>query len=682
MNLEKLVKEEISGNTAKSYVANVSNFHRIQASTMFHEAAEYVKNELVKLGLKDATIEQFPADGKEKYWTYTSPMGWTVRSAELRLKEPSEELMANYEDEPQCLHTYSRSTPAEGVAGELVDVGTGTKPEDYEGKDVRGKFVLAAGRGRAVHEQAVFKFGASAVITDALSLEIPNARESIDVPDAHAYQSIWPTAEEMEKVTFGFSLSKRQGNHLRELIRRGKKVKLWARVDGDLFPGKLDVVTATIPGNAKATEEVFLIAHLCHPKQSANDNASGSGLLLEVARTIRRLVDSGKIGPPARTIRFLWVPETLGSVAFLQRHEELHSRMIAGIDLDMVGENQELCKSTLNLDRTPDSLPSYLNDHVYGLLEKVEKEFDAQSPYGSTSTFRFASQTYSGGSDHAEFNNSTVHVPCVMLLQWPDLYYHTSLDTIDKVSEDTLRRVGWVVTNAILTLADAGEEEALLFAGQTALRGMARLGEVEREAVEELLKKKQQENLGENSEALAMEILKTAAHHRNRVEHAMWREQQAVKSVGRLAQTEGSGELLEDYCRHVAEFGDRTLARLEALTRFVTNKLGLTAPTRPEKTQAEMEAEKLVPRRLFKGTLSLETFKKILGEKEFEWYRQVEEKDVAFMKKVAEIVNFADGRRNVCEIVKAVSAEYDRTETEHVLKFFRDLEKVKLAVFQ
>ena len=85
MNLNKIVKEEVSGNIAKSFVAQISRFHWIQSSTMFHEAAEHMKNELVKMGLHDAVIEQFASDGKREYCTHTSPIGWTVNSAELHL---------------------------------------------------------------------------------------------------------------------------------------------------------------------------------------------------------------------------------------------------------------------------------------------------------------------------------------------------------------------------------------------------------------------------------------------------------------------------------------------------------------------------------------------------------------------------------------------------------------------
>jgi hypothetical protein len=59
-----------------------------------------------------------------------------------------------------------------------------------------------------------------------------------------------------------------------------------------------------------------------------------------------------------------------------------------------------------------------------------------------------------------------------MLLQWPDLYYHTSMDTVDKLSEDSLQRIGWITTVAILMLAEAAMEDAFLFANQTASQGM------------------------------------------------------------------------------------------------------------------------------------------------------------------------------------------------------------------
>ncbi|HVO37234.1 MAG TPA: DUF4910 domain-containing protein [Candidatus Acidoferrum sp.] len=682
MSLNKLVKDELSGNIAKSYVAQICRFHRIQGSPMFHEAAEYVKAELIKLGLEDATIEQYPADGKTKYWTHTSPVGWEIKSAELHLTEPEEQLLCTYEDLPQSLHTFSKATPPEGVTAELVDVGMGIKPEHYEGKNVKGKFVLATGRARLVHEQAVYKYGALGVITDTITYEMPHVRESVDIPDAHAYQAIWPTAEDLPKVAFGFSLSKRQGNALRAYLREGKTVKLKAKVDAKLFPFHADVVTTTIQGSQKPEEEIFLVAHLCHPKPSANDNASGSGVLLEIARTIKALLASGKIHRPARTIRFIWVPETLGSVTYISNHPDLPNRMVAGINLDMVGQNQELCHSSLSIDRTPDSCPSYLNDFVYSLIEQTIEEFDYPAVFSTGSTFRIRSNPFSGGSDHAEFTETTTHVPCVMLIQWPDLFYHTSMDTIDNVSEDSLRRVGWITAVATLTLANATHEEALLLAHQTASKGTARIEEAGVAAVKELRKKTEDPKLKDDRMSLAAELTKTFTYYKNKIEHIVWREAEAVRSVKRLGEHPELTAYLDRYCEDITDAGKRVTEKLEEVFSFIAKASAISLPAKLEETPAEKELKTLIPKRQFKGTLSADYLKKKLGEKEYEWYMEIAEKDMDFEKKMLEIVNFIDGKRTAHMIMQAVSAEYSPTDPEHMLKFVGDLEKAKLVTFQ
>jgi len=676
--IKKTVKEELSGDNAKLYVQQVSNFHRIQASPMFHEAAEYVKDTLLKIGIKDAKIEQFTSDGSKKYWTYTSPIGWEVKNAELRLVEPEEKLICRYADTPTCLHTHSKATPPEGVTVELIDVGAGLRAKDYKGKDVKGKFVLATGRAKIVHEQAVYKRDAAGVITDTLTYEMKNVRESVDIPDAHAYQAIWPTKEDLDKVTLGFSISKRQGNHLRDLLKKGKSVKLKAKVDARLFSSNLDVVVATVPGSSKSDEEVFLIAHLCHPKPSANDNASGSGLLLEIARTIYTLIDSGKITRPARTIKFIWVPETYGTIAFLYNHPEVPGKLVAGINLDMVGQNQELCKSNLTVDITPDSLPSYLNDFVVNLLEESVKEFDYSVIFGSASIFRYKTNLYTGGSDHAEFVDSTIRVPCVMLLQWPDLFYHSSMDTIDKVSSDSLKRVGWIATVAALTIADADVDEALYLANQTSSRGITRIKETERKAIEELYHIKEDPKLKEKPDELTKSLAKKAFYHKNKIEHIIQREKEAVGSVKRLGNNTDLENFIHEFTEDISVTGEKEIARIDENLFYIAKTMRASIPDQIEETKAEKESKKIVPERLFKGSLSMEAVRKASTEKEYEWYEEKCKKDTAFGMKMVEGLNFMDGKRTLYEIITAVSAEYTETKAEDVLRFLRNLEKMKL----
>src|SRR5512137_1991082 len=112
------------------------------------------------------------------------------------------------------------------VTAELVWVGDGTNESDYKGKDVAGKIVLATGYGGEVHRLAVLKYGAKAVVC---YLDDDRAK---DHPDMLQYTGMWPRTEELERVTFGFNLSHRQGEKLRDLILSGKKVVVRGQVKG------------------------------------------------------------------------------------------------------------------------------------------------------------------------------------------------------------------------------------------------------------------------------------------------------------------------------------------------------------------------------------------------------------------------------------------------------------------
>ncbi len=676
MKDEKLLKDELSGSTAKSYVSHIARFHRIQGSPMFHDAALYVVEELRKIGLRDAEIMQFPADGKHKFWTHQSTLGWKVESAELRMVEPKEKLLATFEDIPMSLHTFSKGTPSEGVTAELVDVGAGLSDKDYRGKKVKGRLVLATGSARSVQVEAVVKRGAAGVITDALTFEFPKVRESIDIPDAHSYQGIWPTAKNAAKIKFGFSLSKRQGNELRGYLRDGKKVKLRAKVDAKLFRGRYDVVTATIRGSSKPQEEIFLIAHLCHPKPGANDNASGSGALMEVARAITALIKSGKMKRPARTIRFFWVPETTGTIALLSTHPEMSKRLVAGINLDMVGEDQEMCRSTLNVCVTPDSLPSYLNDLVMSVVERSGKELDPMDQIGLTSTFRYTRTPFSLGSDNAEFVEPSVGVPCISFTQWPDMFYHTSMDTMDKVSEDSLRRVGWITAVSAIELAHADASTAFALASLTCSRGLARIAEAGGKASDDLF--------GARDDAKTKGKVKKLAglikYHTSRIEHVIRREQEAVRSVRKLGNTRELEDFVNGQTRALADAGKRELARLGGTVAAIQDGLRVKIPAAVP-TPAEKESVGLVPMRRFKGNLEWSLLRDFLGESGYKAYKKIEETDHNFMAKTPEIIYFMDGKRTVDGIVRAVSAECGPTDHNHVLMYLRDLERMKLVSF-
>jgi hypothetical protein len=84
---------------------------------------------------------------------------------------------------------------------------------------------------------------------------------------------------------------------------------------------------------------------------------------------------------------------------------------------------------------------------------------------------------------------------------------------------------------------------------------------------------------------------------------------------------------------------------------------------------------------MFKGTLNLEILIETLGEKEYDWYRHLDESDYNSGNKLYELLNFMDGKKSLHEIVKAVSSEYTPMDMDMALRFVRDLEKSRLLKF-
>jgi hypothetical protein len=58
------------------------------------------------------------------------------------------------------------------------------------------------------------------------------------------------------------------------------------------------------------------------------------------------------------------------------------------------------------------------------------------------------------------------------------------------------------------------------------------------------------------------------------------------------------------------------------------------------------------------------------------------EKDSLFSKKMYEIVNLMDGKRDLSEITDFVSAEYGHTDHRDVLRFVEDLKRIRLVSYR
>jgi hypothetical protein len=176
--------------------------------------------------------------------------------------------------------------------------------------------------------------------------------------------------------------------------------------------------------------------------------------MIEAARTVQALVAEKKL-TLRPTLHFMWVPEFFGTMAYVTSHPDAKApRIVANINMDMVGEDTVKTNSRFYYTRTPDSVPSFLNAVLEDVLEQT-KEADLVAPSGSRHTWPAEETSYAQGSDHDVFLG--LGVPSTMLGHDPDWTHHTSEDTIDKTDATEFRRVGVFATAAAAFLASADE---------------------------------------------------------------------------------------------------------------------------------------------------------------------------------------------------------------------------------
>jgi aminopeptidase YwaD len=648
-----LLHTELSGEWAKEQVIHISRHSRVQGSRGYRDAADYVLEQLRGLGFdeEEAWIESFPSDMEAEYQTWISPSGWDIDDSELWMVEPRRELLTRWTDLPIGTMTYSNAGEA---TGELVYVGRGDSPSDYEGVDVEGKIVLCTGYGGNVHRLAVLEHGALAVVC------YMNDDRSRLHPDLVLYTGMWPRPGEEEETTFGFNLSRRQGEMLRDMLASDERVVLHGRVEGrGLEPFYMDMPVAWIRGASEPDEVLVFSAHLDHPKESANDNASGSAALLDMARTMKALIESGEMARPERSILFLWVAEYYGTMAYVDAHPEMIGRpmggdFLANINMDMVGQHLEKAHSTMMIRRSPYSNPSILNAVVANMAEMLD-HLEIRTPRGSLSAHNFRVTPYSGGSDHTMFN--ALHIPGIMIGH-TDWAHHTSRDTPEMVDPVQLQRSEMIGLSTFLHLSNLSEEEAVELAWYAGAGAMNRLGAAGHRVHRELRAADGGAAAGAGGTSAAAADARAEAANHLRHHHA-W-EREALGTILHFQDAPGARAAVESVQRRL----DGELDRLsEELFQGSVTEVALAR-----------ETDERIPRRLTRSSLQMHNLsvpERDLPEDRAAWYGSAENPLTGMHR--MEIVNFMDGERTIHEIRDAVSAGYGAVPTEAVARYIDDL---------
>ena len=650
------IENEISGDNSFDLIRHLTLYHSPNGSNEDFEAqARWVAEKARDYGLVDVKV----------FWLGGGDRPWNVHSGEAWIVEPEISKLGDTLESPLRVATNSRSAD---VTAELIDVGAGTAETDYQGRDVKGKIVLASGNSKAVHALAVWKFGAAGVIA--------YAPQRPYFPDQAALTSISYKSDDGKDGAFAFILTQREGDglhaRLEELKRTGKTVRVRVNIKTSFNEPRQGITEAWIRGTNPRNDDIVLTAHMQEERTSANDDRSGVANLLEIGRCLNKLIAEGKLERPRRNIRFWWVDEIGAEYRYLADNPEAARTMLANLNQDMVGAKQSEGSRVQFMSRTPFSRPSFLNDLGESIVNAVvwgntaaplrsgTNSSDFSRPMfalkGTREPFRAMAVPFYDSTDHMVFNDGRVGVPGISLTNWPDTYIHSTDDDLWQVDATQLKRNAFIVATTSFALASAAESDLPQLTALVLGGAQQRLARDSEAATNRITDESAGTAAGRYKDALML------------IETAEWRETQALESLKVFAGTGSAGErLVATASENIRSLASTMRRNLDAFSQQATGQKAELVLTDEEK-----QAAKRVPS--WKATLLdvLTEKVKLPGETEaLHWH-------YAF-----EVRNLIDGRRSVLDIYRIVRAAslsagewyYGKVELSGVNQLLAGLEK-------
>ncbi len=449
---------ETSGQQALSYVRMIWEQDRWSNFGSYARTARNIEDTFKQIGLADVQRIETPADGRHRVGDWVMPMAWECADGHLRITSPdvSEPVLVRRFDTPNCVGMWSGPTPSDGFEGELIFLDKGT-PDEIESHpaDFNNRWVVTPGQAREV-KMAVTRAGGIGVITcwsrnpDRTDV-VPWVNGWSDRPGGWMF-----TATDTPLPCF--SISRQMHRRLKDLRDRHGSVRVCGRVDAHHHSGHLDYVTARIVGRDEPEKEVLVLGHLY--EQGANDNASGCATIIEMARTFHRLIESGRLPRPRRSIRFLLMAECYGSLAYAQDHRDRIANTIVASCIDTGAGRPEYSRASYQINLAPlCSLSFYEPVHIRTVSAYLSKH----------RPLRHLKVTPFGMGTDQEYNDPVLGVPT----HWQyigsetDLWHHSG-DDLRTVYDDAYVDLVCGEGATLYSIANADDTDATLFARWTA----------------------------------------------------------------------------------------------------------------------------------------------------------------------------------------------------------------------
>jgi hypothetical protein len=442
----RAIAPRVDAKAAMQVVTTIAPLWRLAGNPQFDQSLDLIDTRLRAAGIA-TRFDTIPSTSQ----------GWEQRDAELRLDGPDGEIVLSKARDRVPLAINSFATPPGGRLARLVDVGDGTAAQDYADRHVEGAVVLAAGPIGAVWAEAVKARQAAGVI----STQIAPYTQPATTPNVLQWGAI---PYDADQPSFGFKATPRAAATLKSRLAAGP-VQVHVRADTVFHRRPVRTLVAEFPGARWPDDRVVLVAHVQEP--GANDNASGSATLMAAAMALRQAITARALPRPARTLTFMWGDENRLSDAWIAADSTRVSRVLAMMSLDMTGEDTSKTGGTFLIEKGPDPTavwPRPSDPHTEWGASKVDPALLKGSflndlhlgvalRHARDAKWTVRTNPYEGGSDHTSFTRAGV--PSLLNWHFTDRYYHTNLDTIDKVDPASLGHVATIVATTAMFLGAA-----------------------------------------------------------------------------------------------------------------------------------------------------------------------------------------------------------------------------------
>ncbi len=449
-----IVRPEFTGKLAYETTDFVEDYWRVVGNTGFNKTIYLIADSLKASGYvleeKAKENDRFTYRIEKRSMTHQT---WEPVSASLQIVGADKPMLLS-DTNRNMIYLNSVSTPKKGLKTEVVWV---KSLKDLESVSLKGRVVFAEMSARKLYKTAIGK-GAIGILTYDNPAYLQPEKNTTSIQ----FRSL-PSQDDGN--FWGIALSYEAKENLVAALKKGT-TEILVNIQTKRYPSEELTIVAEIKGNELPHERLVYSAHIQEP--GANDNATGAGTQLEMARTAARLFAEGKIDFK-RTMTFLWGDEIISTRRYIQEDAQRANGIKWGISLDMVGENTAITGGTFLIEKMPDPSaiwtrgkdkhsewggevlkladmkPHYLNDFIISNFKKQ----------GEYANWVVETNPFEGGSDHTPFLQADI--PGLLLWHFTDQFYHTDNDRIDKVSQETMKNVGTAALVSGLELVNASD---------------------------------------------------------------------------------------------------------------------------------------------------------------------------------------------------------------------------------